>query len=167
MSKRKVKNNIDGFDDILKNLDNKTPVEKSKMRENQLRKRNFKYEVEDPYLLKKRAYELIIQGFSSKSYVPILVEEFGITPAVVTRDIKGLAQEVREQYEEIYSVLRESIVMDLINMKNNAKTIHEKIKCIEMIVKITGLSQEIVINHSQDSRTFIISPTSDNKKELE
>ena len=76
--------------------------DKQRIKARQLRERKSKgAKIEDPYLLKKRAYELIVQGYSSKTYVPLLAEEFGVADSTISAHIKNLRLEVREQYEEV------------------------------------------------------------------
>ena len=142
--------------------------ERERIKRKQIRQKTASdpLKVQDPLAIKRRAYELIIQGMSSYSYTPILVREFNVAENVVHYYLKDLKHEVREQYEEVYSILRESMIMDLLKMKNEAKTIHEKLKCYELLIKITGLSQEnINIKQTNENRTFVITQVEPKNKE--
>jgi len=172
MSKRKIN---DQSKDLNKQLDEILPKdydnfeeqrERVKRKQIMVKKAMDPEMLKDPLALKRRAYELIIQGNSSYSYTPILVREFNVSESVVAYYLRDLKYEIREQYEQVYSILRESIIMDLLKMKNDAKTIHEKLKCYELIIKITGLSQEnININQTTENKTFVITQIEPKNKE--
>ncbi len=111
----------------------------------------------DTDLLKRRAYELIIKGHTSNSYIPTLSKEFSMAPQSVQKYIKGLREEDKIQYEEVHGILREAIVQELILIKNNTNVVHEKLKCLELIVKITGLlTENINVTTNQEERTFVM-----------
>jgi hypothetical protein len=155
----------DDLDDFMENR-SLNPVEKRDLKPVKPKYANKTMRAQDPLAIKRRAYELIIKGMSSYSYMPILCREFKCSDKVIHHYLKDLKVEIREQYEEIYSVLREAIVMDLFKMKNDALTIHEKLKCYELIIKITGLSQEnINIKQTTENKTFVITQIEPKNKE--
>lgn len=112
--------------------------------------------------IKLRAYQLIVEGYTSKFYLPILVDEFGLSLHRINVITQEVRDEVREQYNELYSTMKESLVLELMMMKINTTNENEKRKIIDLIIKITGLNQQnINVHQVPEDRTFIIHPFED------
>ncbi len=150
-------NSYDDFEKIIEGKENTNTDDEDKKPDKFLGKKLDKLQV------RRRAYELIVKGYSSNSYLPMLEMEFGIGRKAACVYVADLREEVKTQYEEVHVILREAILLDLIQMKNNSKSIMEQLKCVELMVKITGLSQE-TLNVKQTTEQQILMITQTTKK---
>jgi len=104
---------------------------------------NAKNRKVDSLIIKQRCYELIVKGYSNKNRNKILMEEFGIAENTVKNYCHALYTELNQDYKEQIENIRQILVLDLFEIKNNeCKTVWEKFKAIEMIAKYTGLDRE-------------------------
>ena len=119
--------------------------------------------------MKSRAYQILSINFSASYLLNTLKQEFDeVKDKVVYEMVNEIKKEIKKDYEERLPLLKENLLNSLFHIALTANNNFEKIKAIETIIKLTGISEEVIRTETTSKETkYILDIRSDDTKTIE
>lgn len=87
--------------------------------------------------------ECYAQNLTQAQIIIIITKKYGISDFRAKDFIDKTKDAMKEHFAERIEVLREVVCSKLFDIANNAKANADKLKALDMIIRLTGIAQEV------------------------
>lgn len=134
--------------------------ESAKGKRSYSRKTNFKE------IVKARAYEILSINFNKTLCIKQLTQEFNVSERTVYTYFSEVEEEIKNDNKERKDYIKINCLNKLFEISSNSKNNFEVIKAIETIIKLTGISEEVIKTENLNTdRKFIIELEEEKEKD--
>jgi AraC-like DNA-binding protein len=107
--------------------------------------------------VKARAYEILSSNFNKRICSKQLMQEFQLSEKTIYNYLKEVEAEIVDDNKERKEYIKINVLNKLFEITTNSKNNFEVIKAIETIIKLTGISEEVIKTENVNmERKFII-----------